>query len=146
MEYCANSAESGTTHITLSGTKNSGWFCRCKCIYFFFLCLMDSPFNSILFAFATNLSMMASPFTADISYPPCLSIRVCASRNRTKSTEGFRRIDVGVLRRPSVDLYSNNPFPYVLVRLPLLNGFGFCHGDDNIERIDGNRLLVSISV
>ena len=43
-----------------------------------------------------------------MSYPPCLSIRVC-DPIKAKSIEGFRRIGAGVLRRPSVDLYSNNP-------------------------------------
>ena len=54
--------------------------------------------------------------TADIPYPPCLSIRVY-NPSTHKSTEGFRRIGVGVLRRSSVDLYSNNPYSLLSLRL-----------------------------
>ena len=39
--------------------------------------------------------------TADIPYPLYLSFRVCDPIT-AKSTEGFRRIGVGVLRKPSV--------------------------------------------
>ena len=60
------------------------------------------------------------------------------SVNSTKFTEGFRRIDVGVLRRPSLDLYSNNPYSLLfptplaaviervrlLTRLPTLDKVG----------------------